>query len=196
MISDETLRQMSREDRAALSRSLAAIDAELPSLSAGDEQRRRFVVAMTAASALLIPWIVYLAISLPHKYLAGHWRTTWVGFDIALLGGLALTALLAWRRRQAVVIAAFVTATLLACDAWFDITTASGRTDTITSVASALILELPLSGLLFAVAYHLLRLAVRRAQSAHGRIPDAPIALFRLPLFGVPGRPSTGNQAR
>jgi hypothetical protein len=196
MISDEELRKMSREDRTALSRSLAAIDAELPSLSAGDERRRLFVVAMTIASACLIPWIVFLAITLPRHYVAGHWRTTWVGFDIALLVGLALTALLAWRRRQAVVIAAFVTATLLSCDAWFDITTASGTTDTITSVASAVILELPLSVLLFAVAYHFLRLVVRRAQAAHGRIPGAPIALFRLPLFGVPGRPSTGNRAR
>jgi hypothetical protein len=195
MISDETLRQMSREDRAALSRSLAAIDAELPSLSAGDERRRVFVVAMTIASACLIPWIVFLAVTLPRHYVAGHWRTTWVGFDIALLGGLALTSWLAWRRRQAVVIAAFVTATLLACDAWFDITTASGRTDTITSVASAVILELPLAVLLFAVADHLLRLAVRRARAAHRGIPDARTALFRLPLFGVPGIPSKEDQA-
>ena len=187
---------MSREDRGVLSRSIAAIDAELPSLSAGDERRRVFVLAMTIASACLIPWIVYLAVKLPRHYVAGHWRTTWVGFDIALLGGLALTAWLAWRRRQAVIIAGFVTATLLTCDAWFDITTASGRTDTITSVASAVILEVPLSVLLFAVAYHLLRLVVRRAQETHGRIPDPPIALFRLPLFGVPGRPPTGNQAR
>ena len=195
MISDETLRQMSREDRTALSRSLAAIDAELPSLSAGDERRRLFVVAMTIASACLIPWIVFLAVTLPRHYVAGHWRTTWGGFDIALLGGLALTSWLAWRRRQAVVITAFVTATLLACDAWVDITTASGRTDTITSVASAVILELPLAVLLFAVAYHLLRLAVRRARAAHGGIPDARTALFRLPLFGVPGKRATENQA-
>ncbi len=34
MISEETLRQMPAEDRAALARSLAAVNAELPSLSA------------------------------------------------------------------------------------------------------------------------------------------------------------------
>jgi hypothetical protein len=195
MISDETLRQMSREDRAALSRSIAAIDAGLPSLSADDERRRLFVVAMTIASACLIPWIVYLAITLPPHYVAGHWSVTWVGFDIALLGGLALTAWLAWRRRQAVIIAGFVTATLLTCDAWFDITTASGPADTITSVASAVILELPLAALLFAVAYHLLQLVVRRAQAAYGRIPGAPTALLRLPLLGVPGKSAPGGRA-
>ncbi len=36
MISEDALRQMSREERAALSRSLTALNDELPSLSAGD----------------------------------------------------------------------------------------------------------------------------------------------------------------
>jgi hypothetical protein len=190
MISDEALRQMSREDRAALSRSLVALDGELPSLSAGDERRRRFVVLLTGASVGLIPWIVLLALTLPRRYVAGHWLLTWVGFDIVLLGGLALTAWLAWRRRQAVVIAALITATLLTCDAWFDVTTASGRTDTIIAIASAVILELPLAALLFAVAYHLLHLTVRRAQAARS-FAETPAGLLKLPLFGVPGKPGT-----
>ena len=195
MISEETLRQMPAEDRAALARSLATVNADLPSLSAAEHRRRRLVLMLTVASAVLIPWIVLLALTLPRHYVAGHWRLTWVGFDIILLAALAATAWFAWRRRQAVVIAAFVTATLLACDAWFDITTASGRTDTITSVASAAILEVPLAGLLFAVAYHLLRLAVRRARAAHGGIPDTRTALFRLPLFGVPEKPAKPRPA-
>ena len=184
-VSDDTLRQMTREERAALSRRLAAIDNDLPSLSAGAERRRRFVVLLTVASAGLVPWIVLLAFTLPHHYLAGHWTVTWVGFDIVLLSGLSLTAWLAWRRRQAVIIAAITTGTLLTCDAWFDITTASGRADTITAIVSALVLELPLAGLLFAVAYHLLRVIVRRAQAADG-VLDAPSGLLRVPLFGMP----------
>jgi hypothetical protein len=60
MISEDALRQLSLEDRAALSRSLAALDAELPSLSAGDQRRRRLIIVLTAASASLIPWIVLL----------------------------------------------------------------------------------------------------------------------------------------
>ena len=82
--------------------------------------------------------------------------------------GLALTAWFAWRRRQAVVITAFITGTLLTCDAWFDITTASGSLDRITAIASAVLLELPLATLLFAVASHLLYLTVRRVQAAEG----------------------------
>jgi hypothetical protein len=188
MISEETLRQMSLEERAALSRSLTALNDELPSLSAGDQRRRRLVVMLTVASAALIPWIVVLAVTLPHHYVAGHWTETWVGFDIILLICLACTAWLAWRRRQAVVITAFITATLLTCDAWFDITTASGRTDTIVAIASALLLELPLATLLFAVAYHLMHVTVRRAHAVQG-IHDAPSALRKLPLMGVRRKP-------
>jgi hypothetical protein len=185
MISDDTLRQMTRGERAALTRRLAALDTGLPSLSEGDERRRRFVVLLTGASLILVPWIVLLALTLPRRYLAGHWTLTWVGFDIVLLSGLSLTAWLAWRRRQAVVITAFITGTLLTCDAWFDITTASGRTDVIIAAASAVLLELPLAGLLFAVAAHLLRLSARRAQVADGW-HDAPSGLLTVPLVGVP----------
>jgi hypothetical protein len=184
MINEEMLRQMSLEERASLSRSLAALDAELPSLTAGNERRKRLVVVLTSASAGLIPWIVLLARTLPHRYLAGHWALTWVGFDVVLLGCLALTAWLAWRRRQAVVITAFVSSTLLACDAWFDVTTASGRIDTIFAIASAVVLELPLAVLLFVVAHHFLSITVRRAQAAEG-ILDTQSTLLKLPLFGV-----------
>ncbi len=182
---------MSRQERAALTQCLAAVNAEFPppgaGAGAGDRRRRLFVIILMCASVGLIPWIVILALTLPHHYLAGHWTLTWVGFDVLLLGCLASTAWLAWRRRQAVVIAAFITATLLTCDAWFDITTSSGRTDTILAIASALLLELPLATFLFVVAHHLLRLAVRRAQAARG-IPDDPSTLLKLPLLGVPHR--------
>ena len=189
-VSDDALGQMTREERADLRYRLAALDANLPSLSVGDQRRRRFVILMTIASVGLVPWIVLLALTLPHRYIAGHWTLTWVGFDIVLLSGLSLTAWLAWRRRQAVVIAAFTTGTLLVCDAWFDITTASGRIDVVTAIASAVVLELPLAALLFAVATHLLRLAVRRAQAAEGRA-EAPCGLLEVPLFGMPERSTT-----
>ena len=167
MISEDALRQMAVDERAELSRCLAALDAELPSLSAGDQRRRRLVLLLTGSSVGVIPWIVLLAITLPPRYVAGHWTLTWVGFDIILLGLLALTAWLAWRRRQALVVAAFLTAALLACDAWFDITTASGRADTI-----------------FAVAHHLLHFTACRAQASQGT-PDGPSGLFTMPLLGV-----------
>jgi hypothetical protein len=189
MISEDAVRQMSAEERADLSRCLAALDAELPSLRAGDKRRKRLVLILTGSSVGLIPWIVLLAITLPPRYVAGHWTLTWVGFDITLLGLLALTAWLAWRRRQALVVTAFLTAALLVCDAWFDITTASGRTDTVFAIASAVLLELPLAALLFAVAHHLLHLTACRAQAAQG-LPDGPSGLLKMPLFGVRREPA------
>lgn len=186
MISEETLREMTAEDRAALARSLAIVNAELPSLTAGEQRRRRLVLMLTVASAVLIPWIVLLALTLPRHYVAGHWKLTWVGFDVILLAALAATAWFAWRRRQAVVVTAFITATLLTCDAWFDITTASGQRDTLEAIASAILIELPLAVLLFWVAHRLLRAAVRRACGLEGH-PGEPVRLATLPLIGVHG---------
>jgi hypothetical protein len=69
MIRADTLPQMSLEDRAAPPPGRA----ELTSLRAGDQRRKRLVALLTDASAGLIPWIVLLAVTLPHRYLAGHW---------------------------------------------------------------------------------------------------------------------------
>src|SRR5215472_6395499 len=79
--------------------------------------RRIFVAAVTTASLVLIPWIGYLAASLPDRHVAGQWKAAWVGFDIVLVAFLAGTAWCAWRRRQLLVPAAIITATLLICDA-------------------------------------------------------------------------------
>jgi len=177
MISEDTLRQMSREERAALSRSLAALNAELPSLREGDRRRRRFVLVLTAASVGLIPWIALLGVRLPRHYLAGHWRLTWVGFDIVLLGCLALTAWLAWRRRQAVIVAAFITAALLTCDAWFDVMTAVPA-DRWLSVLTAVLGELPLAALLITGALRILRLTATRLY-----VLDPGMPLWRIPLL-------------
>lgn len=203
MISEDALRQLTTEERAALRRTLAQLDAELtdpadgnvPSSGDGDRRRRRFVAVMTMASLALIPWIVVLGVKLPRHYVAGHWTLTWVGFDVLLLASLAATAWLAWQRRQVVVLAAFTTGTLLICDAWFDITTATGRADVIVAVLTAVLAELPLAGLLFAVAYHLLQLTAQRVQAAQG-VVDATVRLLKLPLLGVaPSRPLQRSHA-
>ncbi len=121
------------------------------------ERRRRHVLVIITASALgLIPWIVDLALTLPRHYEANHWRLAWVGFDIALLGFLAATAWLGWRRRQLVVLTAFTTAVLLCGDAWFDLTTA-GSHDIALPLLSACV-EIPLAIMLFRASWRLLRL--------------------------------------
>ncbi len=174
---------MSPSERADLARRLARL---VPAPRADEHARRRFVVVVTTASLLMIPWVAALAWTLPPRYLAGHWRATWVGFDLVLAAALALTAWAAVRRRQIVVLTAVVSATLLASDAWFDLMTAAGP-DRWVSLGTALLIELPLAGWLFYVAHALVRLSMRRMLALSGEpVTDQP--LRRMPLFGVPPR--------
>ena len=43
-------------------------------------QRIREWLALSAAIAL-IPWTIYLGLTLPQSYTAQHWQVTWVGFE-------------------------------------------------------------------------------------------------------------------
>ena len=184
MLSDDDLRNLSKDDLADLMRRLAHVAGDLPSLTAGNQRRRRFVVIMTIATLGLIPWVIVLAVTLPKHYIAGHWTLTWVGFDLGLLASLGLTAYLAWRRRQAVIGLALISAVLLTCDAWFDITTSSGTVDVVVAIVSAALVELPLAGMLFAVAHQLLGAASAQARGSRGS-GTGLAASFRTPLFGV-----------
>src|SRR5438309_1485476 len=58
-----------------------------------------------------VPWVVYLAVSLPRHATFAHYRAVWVGFDCGLIVVLGLTALLAWLRRPQVALTAVVPAT-------------------------------------------------------------------------------------
>ena len=112
---------------------------------------------MTAAACIaLIPWTITLAVTLPPHYVASHWRLTWVGLDTAMAFFLARTAWLTYRRRRGVVITAVVTGTLLCVDAWFDVITATGRSDRLVSLATAVFGEIPLAVVLFWAAWRVL----------------------------------------
>ena len=56
---------------------------------------RRIRLWVTIAAAIgLIPWIAYLALTLPENYVAHNWRATWVGFDLLLLVFMIATTVL------------------------------------------------------------------------------------------------------
>lgn len=78
---------------------------------------------VTGSALILLPWIVYLAMSLPPSVSARHWPLMWTGLDAATAIGLAATGVLATRRDQRVAFAAASSATLLLADAWFDVCT-------------------------------------------------------------------------
>ena len=75
------------------------------------------------SAVILLPWIVYLAVSLPPTASVRHWSAVWVGLDAGEAIGLASTAWLALRRDRRVALVAVSTATMLVLDAWFDVCT-------------------------------------------------------------------------
>lgn len=146
-----------------------------------DRLRRIFLAAVTAASLVLLPWIGYLAASLPDRHVAGQWKAAWVGFDIVLVAFLAATGWCAWRRRQLLVPVAIITAALLICDAWFDVLLDWGTGDMWWSLTKAALGELPLALLLLWVAVRLLRLIQRVRWNELGHDGDLP-SLWHIPL--------------
>jgi hypothetical protein len=173
--------------RAELSRRLTAIalaEERADGSTRTDRTWRKWFIATTVGACLaLIPWIVLLALKLP-PHIAGHWHTAWVGFDIGLLASLAATAWAAWRHRYVVILFALIAATLLVCDAWFDVMTARAGRQLWFSLASAAFGELPLAVFLLIVVHRLLSLTVRRLRLALGLTGPVP-PLHRVRLLPV-----------
>jgi hypothetical protein len=111
--------------------------------------------------AAMIPWTLYLAMSLPQHSRTHNYRLAWVGFDVMLLVALLVTAYFAWRGGPLVGLAAACTATILVVDAWFDVTT-SRRTDVLTAVFAAVLVELPLAIVCGWIALHVDQVVERR----------------------------------
>ena len=67
--------------------------------SLGDVQHRahRMALLFTLAAAVLIPWTVYLAVTLPRRTVDTHYRGAWVGFDLLLVAAIILTAYYAFK---------------------------------------------------------------------------------------------------
>ena len=97
----------------------------------------------------LIPWTIFLGLSLPPRYDADHWRLLWTGFDAALIAVLLLAAWAAWFRRQILAALGMVAGTLLFCDAWFDMVTSFGHRDEWLTMLTGFGVELPLGVFFF-----------------------------------------------
>jgi hypothetical protein len=116
-------------------------------------------------SVILLPWIIYLAVSLPARQLSSNYDAAWAGFDIILLCGLMATAACALRRSRYLSSAATATATLLVVDAWFDVLTSPPH-QRLQSVLLGVLVELPLAALCGWLSYHTHQLAARRIRLA------------------------------
>jgi len=198
----DDVRRMGPEERRHLAQLLAAVD-EPHILQSPKFQARRRVSLMLfmGACVVLAVWIGVLEITLPVHYRASHWRGAWVGFDIGLLLAFAATAWAAWRERQVLILCLTVTATLLVCDAWFDLILDLGSSDIWLSLATAVLAELPLAFMMFTAARRLVRMSVGVVMALEG--VDGPVPpLWKIPLFAeglvgtLPARYRQGEKAR
>ena len=184
MLDEAELRLMSPEQRARLARLLACLDT--PRLLDDPKARRRRKLALTLAIGcciFLAAWIGVLAVTLPSRYSSSGWRGAWVGFDVALLLAFASVAWTAWRGKQLLIVCLIVTATLLCCDAWFDLTLDWGTSGFWFSLLSALVAELPLAILLALGARRLLRLTIATEMALEGATGPVP-PLWQVALLG------------
>src|ERR1700758_707896 len=94
IISDDLIAKLSPVERRDLIHRLERPLDELLPATTFDRVRRIRLALMFGAIAGLIPWIVYLAVTLPDRYVTYNWTATWVGFDILLLMFMGATVTL------------------------------------------------------------------------------------------------------
>ena len=174
----------SPQQRASVARLLAET-IDQPPTAMRPLGRRRLVLVVGAVGAMfMLPWLIFLSVTLPETSSGGAWRTVWVGFDAALVAAFAATVLTVWLRRQVALIALVVTATLLTCDAWFDVCLSWGTDEHWVSFATALV-ELPVAILLANSAAVLMRRNFTVIALLRG-LDSTALPLWRQPMIHFP----------
>lgn len=181
-LTDDEIDRLDLAARRALIRRLrqgVVLDAALAAAEQRVRRRRAIALTVTAVAAtLLVPWTAYLAVSLPDRYVARAWALTWSGFDVLLIVLLGLTAFFAWKRRMLVALTSFATGVLLLADVWFDITT-SDADDLHLSVASAILVEIPLAVFLMGMA---IAISWRVASLLNAVTGHSGVGRWRMPI--------------
>jgi hypothetical protein len=156
-LTDEQIEQLTPEERRELVVRLARPLSDVLPHSSRVHLFRRLRLGITGLAALiLVPWIVYLAVTLPGRHQVRTWTPLWVGFDAIELVLLAATFVLGAQRRAISLLTAFATGVVLLCDAWFDLLT-STRHELWQAVLLAVLIEIPLAVILMTPAIRVLR---------------------------------------
>jgi hypothetical protein len=177
ILTDDQIDALTPEQRAELISRLEKPLSEVVDPETLGRMRRIRLSLMIGGSIAMIPWLAYLYVTLPDRYVAHNWTVTWVGFDVLLVVFMLATAVLGYLRRQLLTLAAFSSGVLLICDAWFDLMTA-GPTDVWLSVSTALLIEVPLAIFMITGAFRIMRVTMMRL-----RRMDPGTRLWHLPLF-------------
>jgi hypothetical protein len=177
ILTDEQIGALTPEERAELISRLEQPLGDLIDPEYLGRIRRIRLSVMIGGSIAMIPWLAYLYVTLPDRYVAHNWTVTWVGFDLLLVGFMLATAVLGYLRRQLLMLAAFASGVLLICDAWFDLMTA-GPKDLWLSVTTALLIEVPLAIFMITGALRIVRLTMMRLRRMDSGMPLWHLALF------------------
>ncbi|HEY0387565.1 MAG TPA: hypothetical protein VGC71_03915 [Gaiellales bacterium] len=110
-----------------------------------DPAPRWLAYAFVACSLAMLPWTVWLYRTLPSRATADNWDVAWAGFDVAIAVTLLATAIGALRRSRWTQGAASSAATLLVCDAWFDVLTSRTTHELMVAAVMAIVAEGPLA---------------------------------------------------
>jgi hypothetical protein len=148
-----------------------------PRIRATSEWAGRWVPRLyLGVAAALIPWTIYLGLTLPQHEAVSHYRAVWVGFDIVLIVVLARIGWFAARRDPRLVLTATAGATLLVADAWFDVMTAATPGARTGAAIDAVLLELPGAVLCALLARRALTALIARAGSGSEAVDPADAA--------------------
>jgi hypothetical protein len=110
-------------------------------------------VIMGGLAIALLPWTVYLSVTLPPKHESVHWDIVWPGLDVGIALAVAATVVGLVRLSTHLPILAAIAGTLLLCDAWFDTLTSQPGTELAWAAVEALVAELPLAAFCFWIAF-------------------------------------------
>jgi hypothetical protein len=125
-----------------------------------------------ALGAVLVPWTLWLAATLPERHVSRNFDVAWSGFDIAIAvsliaTGYGLLKAAAWTQGVAA-----VAATLLITDAWFDVLTSAPGAERMMAIAMAVLAEIPVAVACGMIAF--------RASTSAERAHRAQAILHRL----------------
>ena len=105
-------------------------------------------------AVILLPWTIYLGLTLPVHHLSNHWDVSWVGLDVALIVSITLTGLFALLKSPWIIMSASSAASFLLVDAWFDVMSEKSGLEFTQAIVLALLVELPLAAMSYYLAYH------------------------------------------
>ncbi|MFB4301955.1 hypothetical protein [Actinomadura sp. NTSP31] len=163
--------------------------------ASGRRWERRIALGLVGGAAMMVPWMIVLARTLPSTARVSNWPMAWIGLDAMIATGMLSTGVLLARRDPRHGLTAAATGALLAMDAWFDVLTSAPGAERSLALAMAAGLELPLACAFAALAARALHTGAPSMRppsdvtDEEGRPSGSARALRSR---GTPAKPSTG----